>query len=343
MPFVQSLIPVRAYHILRPGEKYVKMILSCLGKWGKLLDLTQLHQFITVAECQNVSQAAHKLYITQPALSRSISRLESELEVRLFDRKSNSLILNESGKIFLQHVSAGLDAINAGVHAVRQKNNNRRVLVSNYIFLDDFASFCDRCLTAFPDVDLACFDGTRTVSDYPTDTAPDLVIIPQQNFRGYTVTKAYTEPWCVMFHESYQFHSDCDRSVITREQLNQESIIFDNSPYDRQMLSQIFRQLPAGLHFASQPDESRISINRCRSLGIVPVAAYRSLKLRVPDTPIRAMSIRDIKLERTVYLSHRAGFLSSAEDYAILELLDQHIDRELRAVAAMKEKGFVCP
>ena len=54
------------------------------------MDLTQLHQFITVAECQNVSQAAHKLYITQPALSRSISRLESELEVRLFDRKSNS-------------------------------------------------------------------------------------------------------------------------------------------------------------------------------------------------------------------------------------------------------------
>lgn len=138
------------------------------------MDLTQLHQFITVAECQNVSQAAHKLYITQPALSRSISRLESELEVRLFDRKSNSLILNESGKIFLQHVSAGLDAINAGVHAVRQKNNNRRVLVSNYIFLDDFASFCDRCLSAFPDVDLTCFDGTRTVSDYPTDTAPDL-------------------------------------------------------------------------------------------------------------------------------------------------------------------------
>ena len=88
------------------------------------MDLTQLHQFITVAECQNVSQAAHKLYITQPALSRSISRLESELEVRLFDRKSNSLILQtKAAKYSLQHVSAGLDAIfNAGVHAVRQKN-----------------------------------------------------------------------------------------------------------------------------------------------------------------------------------------------------------------------------
>lgn len=110
------------------------------------MDLTQLHQFITVAECQNVSQAAHKLFITQPALSRSISRLETELEVQLFDRKSNALLLNENGKVFLQHVSAGLDSINAGIYAVRQKNASRRVLVSNYIFLDDFASFCDRCL-----------------------------------------------------------------------------------------------------------------------------------------------------------------------------------------------------
>lgn len=307
------------------------------------MDLTQLYQFITVAECQNVSQAAHKLYITQPALSRSISRLEAELEVRLFDRKSNSLVLNENGQIFLQHVSAGLDAINAGVHAVRQKNTNRRILVSNYIFLDDFASFCDRCLSAFPDVDLTCFDATRTVSDYPTDTAPDLVIIPQQDFRGYTVAKAYTEPWCIMFHENYRFRSDCDGKTITREQLSKESIIFDNSPYDRTILSHLFPVLPGGLHFATQPDESRISINRCRSIGIVPVAAYRSLKRRVPDTPIRAMTLTGVKMERPIYLSHRPNFLSCAEDYAILELLDQHVDRELQATWEFAQKGFECP
>ena len=64
------------------------------------MDLNQLHQFITVAETENITKASHKLYITQPALSRSISRLEAELEVKLFDRKSNTLILNENGQIF---------------------------------------------------------------------------------------------------------------------------------------------------------------------------------------------------------------------------------------------------
>lgn len=146
-----------------------------------------------------------------------------------------------------------------------------------------------------------------------------------------------------MFHENYQFRSGCDGSSITRAQLQQESIIFDNSPYNRSMLFHLFDTLPAGLHLATQPDESRISINRCRNIGITPVTAYRSLRRRVPDTPIRAMIVSDIKLERPVYLSHRPNFLSNAEDYHILELLDQHVDRELKATAEFMQGGFECP
>ena len=44
-----------------------------------------------------------------------------------------------------------------------------------------------------------------------------------------------------------------------------------------------------------------------------------------------------------MFLSHRPNFLSCAEDYDILELLDQHIDRELHATAAFMASGFECP
>ena len=73
------------------------------------------------------------------------------------------------------------------------------------------------------------------------------------------------------------------------------------------------------------------------------MTAYRSLKRRVPDTPIRAMSLSGVKMERSVFLSHQPNFLSCAEDYDILELLDQHIDRELHATAAFMASGFECP
>lgn len=83
-----------------------------------------------------------------------------------------------------------------------------------------------------------------------------------------------------------------------------------------------------------------VAINRCRAVGIVPVAAYRSLRLRVPDTPIRAMLVSDHKLERSIYLSHRPDFLNAAEDYAILDLLDQHIASEMDATASFLQSDF---
>ena len=293
------------------------------------MDLNQLHYFITVAETGNITKAAQKLYITQPALSRAIGRLESELDVKLFDRSTNTLILNENGRLFLRYVSAGMDSINTGVHAVRQNNINRKVSVACYVFLDEFATFCDRCLSVFHDVDLVAFDSRNSVSDYSTDQVPDLVVIPEREYRGYQVVRAYLEPWCVMYHKDYQFRSDCDGKSISTYQLRQESIFFDNSPFDRNIVQELFQDVPPKLRFATQPDESRTTINRCRAIGIVPIAAYVSLLKRVPDTPIRAMPVSDYRLERTIYLSHSPDFLSAQEDYEIIKMLDQHILAEL--------------
>ena len=304
------------------------------------MDLNQLHYFTVVAETQNITKAAQKLYITQPALSRAIGRLEAELEIKLFDRSTNTLILNENGQLFLRHVTVGLDAINSGVHAIRQRNTNRQVLVSNYVFLDTFASFCDRCLGQFPDVDLIAFDGSRTASDYPTDTAPDIVIIPERDFRGYKVVRAYIEPWCIMFHKDYQFRSNCDGASITVEQLRQESICFDNSPYDRNLILDMFQDIPANLKFATQSDSTRVAVNRCRAVGIVPISAYLSLKSRVSDTPVKAMLVSDYSLKRTVYLSHKPEFLSNADDFAVLELLDEHIRKEFQDIADFAGEYF---
>lgn len=304
------------------------------------MDLNQLHYFVTVAETENVSKAAQKLFVTQSALSRAISRMETELGLKLFDRKPNTLLLNENGQLFLKYARQGLDTINSGVHALRQRTSNRQLLVSNYVFLDKFASFCDRCLTEFSDVDLTTFDGSRSVSDFPTGTVPDLVIIPEKNFRDYNVVKAYTESWCVMYHKNYNFRSNCNGTGITAEQLQQERILFDNSPYDREILKKLFQQLPEEMHFATQPDESRVAINRCQAIGIVPVAAYLSLRQRVPDTPVQAMLINGKLLNRMIYLSCHPNFRSCQEDYAILELLDRHIESELKETSDFIREYF---
>lgn len=70
--------------------------------------------FYTVANTGNISRAADKLYISQPAISKSISRLEESLKVPLFVRNSRGVTLTDEGKVLYGHVKTAFDAISLG-------------------------------------------------------------------------------------------------------------------------------------------------------------------------------------------------------------------------------------
>ena len=62
------------------------------------MELLQFRYFLEAARYENLTRAAEDLHIAQPALSQSIHRLESELGVKLFDRKNHRIYLNEIGR-----------------------------------------------------------------------------------------------------------------------------------------------------------------------------------------------------------------------------------------------------
>ncbi|MCP4127181.1 MAG: LysR family transcriptional regulator, partial [Gammaproteobacteria bacterium] len=61
------------------------------------MDINTLKAFVAVAETNSFSLAAERIYLTQPAVSKRIAALETELGVKLFDRMGKSTILNEAG------------------------------------------------------------------------------------------------------------------------------------------------------------------------------------------------------------------------------------------------------
>ncbi len=74
----------------------------------------QLEYFRELAQQQHFTLAAQRLSLSQPALSRSIARLEQELGVPLFDRKGRTVRLNRYGKTFLEHVDRALIEVDQG-------------------------------------------------------------------------------------------------------------------------------------------------------------------------------------------------------------------------------------
>src|SRR6516165_66509 len=67
------------------------------------MELHALRVFLTVAHEKSFSRAAEKLLRTQPAISLSIQRLETELGEKLIDRSAKDLLLTDAGKIVLEY------------------------------------------------------------------------------------------------------------------------------------------------------------------------------------------------------------------------------------------------
>lgn len=68
-----------------------------------MINLEQLKQLIIFSEYGTLSKTAEKLYISQPSLTRSIQKLEKDLNTKLFDRKKNKISLNSNGKIVIKY------------------------------------------------------------------------------------------------------------------------------------------------------------------------------------------------------------------------------------------------
>ncbi|MGA2540465.1 MAG: LysR family transcriptional regulator [Verrucomicrobiota bacterium] len=83
------------------------------------MELRHLRYFIGVAEEENVSRAALKLHVSQPALSRQVRDLEDELGFLLLTRSAKSVRLTEAGRAFLTEARAVLQRAEEAVKTAR--------------------------------------------------------------------------------------------------------------------------------------------------------------------------------------------------------------------------------
>ena len=77
-----------------------------------MFELYQLRHLLAIEEYGNLSRAAESLHLSQPALTRSIQRLEEELGVKIFSRSRNKIEFNEAGRLALNEARKVMDAAN---------------------------------------------------------------------------------------------------------------------------------------------------------------------------------------------------------------------------------------
>lgn len=130
---------------------------------GKL-DLYRI--FNVVSSNQSFSKAAQELYMTQPAVSQAISKLEKELDILLFHRTSKGVVLTNEGKLLNEHIKSALGIINAAEDKLLEfkslKTGQLRIGVGDTISRYFLLPYLEKFHKGYPGIKLNILNGTTT-------------------------------------------------------------------------------------------------------------------------------------------------------------------------------------
>lgn len=185
------------------------------------MDLLQLRYFAAVARHQNVTQAALEFSIPQPAMSRTISNLERELGLPLFDRASNRIILNQNGRQFYSSVRQILQTLDEGITGLKAGTSTRSVeiklliLQSRNLIIDLIADFG----TLFPQIKFTIYHN----HSYPKNFEFDFCLASADyNANSLRKTLLFSEEIMIAVNADHPF---AQKAYITIDDLRGEKFI----------------------------------------------------------------------------------------------------------------------
>ncbi|MBB3168079.1 LysR family transcriptional regulator [Simiduia aestuariiviva] len=122
------------------------------------MDTQSLQALCAVAELGSFSKAAHRLFLTQPAISKRIANLEQQLNCQLFDRIGRKIQLTEAGRILLPRARQILTSVADTQRAIDDLSGEIRgqlaIATSHHIGLHRLPPLLKQFAAKFPKVEL---------------------------------------------------------------------------------------------------------------------------------------------------------------------------------------------
>lgn len=122
------------------------------------VELRHLRYFVALAEELNFSRAAERVYLSQPALSQQIKRLEEALGIRLLERNKRKVALTEPGRAFLRVARRTLSTFERGMEDVQRvaglEVERLRIGLTDYANYTQVPEILSRFREAYPQIEV---------------------------------------------------------------------------------------------------------------------------------------------------------------------------------------------
>lgn len=184
-----------------------------------------------VFDKKSFSAAAKSLYISQPALSTSISRLEAELGFKIFDRSTSPLSLTPEGRIYIESLEEIMESEAVMKRRIKQLSDvdHGKVSVGGSCLAayQVLAVTCAEFNKKYPDVEVDVDMGNTGSYNYLIEKMKshsiDLVVGHRFSTQQYDVTPILEEQYVIAMRKDYKGAESLMQYAITRDELISKS------------------------------------------------------------------------------------------------------------------------
>ncbi len=291
------------------------------------LNLNLYKVFYDVAQYGSVSLASKNLLISQPAISRSIKKLEEDLNVTLFYRTLNGMILTEKGRELLEYVEEACNSLIIGERTMMETNSLEKgkltIGVPSYIasfYLNDAVL---KFHNMYPEIEISLI--SRPVNE--------LIKLLEAHELDFIISPSPIPTFEKELHiESLSNHthifvssSQTKEEIKELKDLEQYPLILpSNKNYDRQCLNEIFRTSKVSpKNIISMEDDNMIKSTVLNQGGIGYVLADHVEK------ELQQNQVHEIKIEKnlpytTINLVYIDKYLTKAPSVFIENFLKKN-------------------
>ena len=285
------------------------------------MDIAALQAFTTVADTRSFSEAALRLHLTQPAISKRIALLESSLNCQLFDRIGRQIALTEAGHALLPRAKRIL----LELEDMRRELSNLsgevsgvlKIGTSHHIGLHRLPPVLKNFSRLYPDV-------TLDIQFIDSEMAFDLVMhgelelgivtLPPEPHPTLHTRTVWHDPLAFMVSVEHPLASH--KKVELQDLANYPAILPSMATFTRRIVEKLFQEKELKIDVAISTNYLE-TIKMMTSIGL----GWTVLPATMLDADVVRLPIRNVQLDRALGVVFHPGHSLSNAAKAILQLL----------------------
>ena len=291
------------------------------------MDINQLEVLMAVAQEKSFSRAAEKLHRTQPAISQAIRRLENEIGEPLFDRSSKDGTMTAEGRVLFglaQQIMNLRHSAHAAIKDLKGLQRGKLSLSANEYTVMYLLPLLPAFRARHPHIKIEVKRSlaSRISSEILARETEIGIVSFKPNDAAITSVAVLTDDLALIVPPN---HPLAGKKIVSVRELGAESFVAHNvpSPY-RERVVRTFEKYRTPLNISLEMPTLE-AIKRFVEGGMgVALVPRLTAQAEIARGQVAALAVREMKLERRLYLVYRKGATLSHAARAFLRVAREH-------------------